>query len=286
VLLQEPATLVSQLQVLKDSLLPAAAMGVMERETNFQFVCQFRQPEYFLPRCFAALFPYGRGCPSDKASRTANVKKHTAHMLCLGGGPSPRRFQQSSKYIFTMYIMEMKRKIGGIAYAAQKSKFDGSPILNDSVPTVGDINKLLIYLNNTNEGTDSDQNINNSEEQHLPNSYEQCEKNSNPRSNEIEMQKLIQRLVPYSQSMQGTAPHIAYERTKLMAMLPSPIMKQSGSCRWFLTMAPSDKYENRTIEVIQDAIIDNSIAAWEQRTLKVRNNILTLGSIDEDELSE
>jgi hypothetical protein len=110
VLLQEPATLVSQLQVLKDSLLPAAAMGVMERETNFQFVCQFRQPEYFLPRCFAALFPYGRGCPSDKASRTTNVKKHTAHMLCLGGGPSPRRFQQSSKYIFTMYIMEKNRK--------------------------------------------------------------------------------------------------------------------------------------------------------------------------------
>jgi hypothetical protein len=73
---------------------------------------------------------------------------------------------------------------------------------------------------------------------------------SEKRSNEHEMQKLKQRLVPYSRSLQGTAPHIAFERTKLMAMIPSPIMKKIGSCRWFLTMAPSDKYENRTIEVI------------------------------------
>ena len=32
-------------------------------------------------------------------------------------------------------------------------------------------------------------------------------------------------------------------------------------------MAPSDKYDNRTIEVIQDAIIDDSESAWEQRAL-------------------
>ena len=56
-----------------------------------------------------------------------------------------------------------------------------------------------------------------------------------------------------------------------MAMIPSPIMKKTGNCRWFLTMAPSDKYENRTIEVIQDAIIDDSITAWEQRALQVRS---------------
>jgi hypothetical protein len=42
-------------------------------------------------------------------------------MLSLGGGPNPRRFQQSSKYIFTMDIMKRKREVGGVAYAAQKS---------------------------------------------------------------------------------------------------------------------------------------------------------------------
>jgi hypothetical protein len=36
-------------------------------------------------------------------------------------------------------------------------------------------------------------------------------------------------------------------------------------------MAPSDEYENRTIEVIQDVIIDNSIPAWEKRNLQVRS---------------
>lgn len=54
-----------------------------------------------------------------------------------------------------------------------------------------------------------------------------------------------------------------------MAMLPSPIMERKENCRWFLTMAPSSKYENRTTEVIQDAITDDSEFEWEQRTLKV-----------------
>ena len=94
-------------------------------------------------------------------------------------------------------------------------------------------------------------------------------------SNEKKMQRLKQRLVPYSQSLSGTALHIAHERTKLMAMIPSPIIKKIGSCRWFLTMAPSDKYENRTIEVIQDAIMDDTITAWEHRTLQVTSTIST-----------
>jgi hypothetical protein len=32
-------------------------------------------------------------------------------MLSLGGGPNPRRFQQSLKHIFTMYVMEMRSKL-------------------------------------------------------------------------------------------------------------------------------------------------------------------------------
>jgi hypothetical protein len=41
-------------------------------------------------------------------------------MLCLGGGPSARRFQQSAGFIFNMYTMEMRRKLGGVAFVAQK----------------------------------------------------------------------------------------------------------------------------------------------------------------------
>jgi hypothetical protein len=55
---------------------------------------------------------------------------------------------------------------------------------------------------------------------------------------------------------------MAYERTKLMATIPSAIIKKIGSRRWFLTMAPSDKYDVRTIEVIQDAIMDGTMTAW------------------------
>lgn len=273
VLLQQPACLVSQLQSLRDSILPTAVHRVMERETNFQFVCQFKEPEYFLPRCFASLFPYGRGCLSDNYSPTTNIRKHTAHMLCLGGGLNPRRFQQSSKYIFTIYIMEMKRKVGGIAYAAQRKKLNSSIVEDVSAPTIGDINSLLLYLNKTHDGTDSENLIERSDEQRPAVDVQHSAISASTKCYEQEMQRLIQRLVPYSQSLQGTAPHIAHERTKLMAMLPSPIMKRNGSCRWFLTMAPSDKYENRTIEVIQDAIIDDSTVAWEQRTLKVTRRI-------------
>jgi hypothetical protein len=77
---------------------------------------------------------------------------------------------------------------------------------------------------------------------------------------------LIQRLVPYSKPLQGSALHIAFERSKLMAMFPSPIKKKNGNCGWFFTMAPPDKYEHRTAEVIQHTIKDDSITAWEQRT--------------------
>ena len=166
----------------------------------------------------------------------------------------------------------MKRKTGGVvAYAAQRKQSSGTPNEDDKLPTVGGVNNLLMYLNNTNDVVSSNHSNNASGGQgDTVMRIVSRESRTSLKPNDMEMQKLIQRLVPYSQALQGSAPHIAFERTKLMAMIPSPIMKKVGSCRWFLTMAPSDKYENRTIEVIQDAIIDNSIPAWEKRTLQVR----------------
>jgi hypothetical protein len=260
-------TIASQLQDLRNTLLPATDQNIMERQSNFEFVCQYKNPEYYLPRCFPTLFPYGRGCPSDRSSSTTNIRKHTIHMLSLGGGPNPRRFQQSLKYVFSIYIMEMKRKNGGIAYAAQKKKNNDKPTENEILPTVGDINNLRQYLDSTNNINVSGKNLTVSQSITSNDGYE---KNiGTPKIDEKEMLKLIHRLVPYSKSLQGTALHIAFERSKLMAMLPSPIMKKSGNCRWFLTMAPSDRYENRTIEVIQDSIVDDSVLSWDQRTNKV-----------------
>jgi hypothetical protein len=105
--LEVPDTVVSHIEDLCKTLIDPAK-GNVERRNNHEFVCQFKNPEFYLSRCFATLYPYGRGCPSDKSSGFMSVAKYTKHMLCLGGGPSPRRFQQSSNFIFTLYNMEMK----------------------------------------------------------------------------------------------------------------------------------------------------------------------------------
>ena len=87
---------------------------------------------------------------------------------------------------------------------------------------------------------------------------------------EKEMQKLIKRLIPYSQSLQGTATHIAYERTKLMTMIPSPIINKLGLWRLYFTVAPADLYESRFFELVQSQITDHSIEFWDIRVHKVR----------------
>ena len=64
-------------------------------------------------------------------------------MLCLGGGPAgPRRFQQSSQFILSVYNSEMKCKIGGVAYIAQKKNLNGSPDNIEQAPSISDINNL------------------------------------------------------------------------------------------------------------------------------------------------
>jgi hypothetical protein len=57
------------------------------------------------------------------------------------------------------------------------------------------------------------------------------------------MQKLVKRLVSYSKSLQVTAPHIAYERSKLIS--------DGGDWRYFFTTAPADLYDNRLYDVVQ-----------------------------------
>lgn len=244
----------------------------MNRNASYEFISHYLQPEYYLSRCFASLFPYGRGCPSDQSIGVISIAKHTAHMLTMGGGPHPRRFQQSSNYIFTTYNMEMKRKMGGVAYIAQRKKIDGTILVEESAPTVGEIIKLISYLEETENTSIDTENINITMTQ---NNFQNIVDNDiNTRNieninNEKEMQKLMQRLIPYAKSLQGTAPHIAHERSKLMAMIPSPIINDHGVWRYFFTTAPADLYENRLYEVIQSPITDDNISSWNLRMEKV-----------------
>jgi hypothetical protein len=263
-LLEVPDTVVSLIEDLCKTLIDPAKSNV-ERRNSYEFVCQFKNPEFYLSRCFATLYPYGRGCPSDKSSGFISVAKYTKQMLCLGGGPSPRRFQQSSNFIFTLYNMEMKRKIGGVAYVAQKRNLDGSDLVPEAPPNIGDINNLLGYLVHTSEISEpNSHNIGSDSVNEVL--------NLNPSGNkydEKEMQKLMRRLIPYSQSLQGSVTHICHERNKLMAMIPSPVINNLGMWRLFFTVAPADMFENRFYEVVQSPIFDNTIESWRLRTEKV-----------------
>ena len=166
-----------------------------------------------------SIFSYGRGCPSDANCTVISMANYIKHMLCLGGGPDPRRFQQNAKFIFTMYTMEMRRKLGGIAYLAQRKQYDEQVI--DESSNIKDINELLSYLDVSHVNGTEGENV-------MVDPFRNGESIS--RVNEIE--KLSKRLIPYSKSLQGSTSQIAYERGKLMAMIPSPIICNYGS--WFI----------------------------------------------------
>ena len=267
VLLEAPATLVTMLEDLRHALVQPSNKP-MTRTTNHEFVCQYKNPEYYFSRCFASLYPYGRGCPSDENCLKISISNYVKYVLCLGGGPSARRFQQNSKFIFTSYTMELKRKIGAVAYLAQRK--DTENITEDVAPKVKDINDLLTYLND--EVVVSDVGIssiiNNNDELLTIDPSIQTEL----RISEIE--KLIKRLVPYSKNLQGSMSHIQYERGKLMAMIPSPIITNNGCWRLFFTNAPSDVYESRFFDIVGSPITDCSVDAWISREAKVSSFVL------------
>ena len=94
------------------------------------------------------------------------------------------------------------------------------------MPNISDINKLLNYL---------EESISSAVDSYgSTNVISDASTNALPfKHDEREMQKLTKRLIPYSQSLQDTATHISYERTKLMAMIPSPIINKLGLWRVF-----------------------------------------------------
>lgn len=259
-MLESPDSLISHFEGLCSALIDPSQLSY-DRSNVHEFVSHFKNPAYYLSRCFASLYPYGRGCPSDKSCGVISTAKYTKHMLCLGGGPFARRFQQSAGFIFNMYTTEMRRKLGGVAFVAQKKNLDGT-ITVDEPPTISDVKNLLSILRESVSNGCENIDVRNVCSAAVTSSIV-------PKFEEREMQKMIKRLIPYSQSLQGTATHISYERAKLMAMIPSPIINKLGCWRLFFTMAPADMYESRFYEIVNGAITDACFLSWNGRIEKV-----------------
>jgi hypothetical protein len=185
----------TQLEELRAMLSPPK---VIQRKNDFEFVNCYTNSSYYFSKCFPILFPYGRGCPSDRDTKLSDMSLHSQKMLKRGGGPNPRRFQQTPNYYFTVYSYLMKQKIGGIATLAQKRNLDGTALPED-LPTVGEINDLLDYLGDT-TSADEVERIQSESKSDGQSTYDMDK-----------IKKLISRLVPYSRHAQGTEMGIRYE---------------------------------------------------------------------------
>jgi hypothetical protein len=67
--------------------------SVLQRPPLEGFASPYRNPEYFLAKCFPVLYPYGRGCPYDRASDIKSFAKHAAPILKRAGAKQGRRYQ-------------------------------------------------------------------------------------------------------------------------------------------------------------------------------------------------
>lgn len=81
ILLESPDSLVSHLKAICSALIDPSQSSY-GRTNVHEFVCQFQSPDYYFPRCFACLYPYGRGCPSDKSCSIISNANYVKHMLC------------------------------------------------------------------------------------------------------------------------------------------------------------------------------------------------------------
>jgi hypothetical protein len=66
------------------------------------------------------LFPYGRGGPSDRKSKSKNsdFAEYAQDSLMYGNISDGRRMQQEPLYIFVAHHRESRKKLGGVAFRA------------------------------------------------------------------------------------------------------------------------------------------------------------------------
>jgi hypothetical protein len=226
-----------------------------------EFAHPYKQPEFFLSRSFPTLFPYGRGCPTDPCTQLSNWGQHSKLMLSRGLPAGLRRFQQEPNYYFAVLAYEMRRKVGGVAYQAQHEEYDHDVHENDV--TVSTMLSLIEYVEEMKGTVETESTVEASTlaaatvgvSSTTPNvstiaaaSPLDPTPHTVPTVSPEQLKRFIARMVPYGNSLKGTALHMAYEARKLRAMIASPIIKQQGSFRWFVTFAPADRYDIRLFE--------------------------------------
>lgn len=147
----------------------------------------------------------------------------------------------------------MKKIVGGVSLRAQNSYMDDHPVETVNLaPSVGEINEVIDFFQQNN--SESIESV--------------LDANTTPEA----IRKLISRLVPYSGCLQGTKTHIMYERAKLLAILPSPLITAENVWRYFITFAPADVYEPRLFDITIDEEIQVPEPTWDHRRRKVKKN--------------
>lgn len=248
-LLSEP-TSASRFEEFKQVL--SKRNGIVDRTGNLHYVNLYSEPEYFFAKCFPTLFPYGRGCPSDKNTEVKSIAAHAKYCLMRGGNPDGRRCQMNPSYVFLMYTLEVRRRIGGVTYKAAKPYKDDVEAAK-AVPTVQDMSDVVEYMNKTDVCT-----MQACVDEYVPPENVVVEEKKSLKEDVGRMMaKMMSELMPYSQSLKGSAMYIMRERTKLMAMLTSPVITTEGTWRWFVTHAPADLYD----PLLYDIAIDESMDA-------------------------
>ena len=135
--------------------------------------------------------------------------------------------------------------------AAKPYKDDHEPA--KSVPTVQEMTDVLEYMKKTDVCT-----MQACVDEYIP--HEKIDKDSQGGSKVEDVGRLMagfmSELMPYSQSLKGSAMYIMRERTKLMAMLPSSVITREGTWRWFVTHAPADLYDPLLYDIAIDEDMD------------------------------
>ena len=169
-------------------------------------IVQRHEAPDFDAMAFPVLYPFGFGHVPGKSIDV----KYVEHRICSGG--YYRRFQQTSNYLYTHYAFEMKRTVGGISVlAASKSNESGGM-------TAQDARDFLAFLR------DEDG------QEHLP-----AEKMARIR-------RFMRLVAPYAQRLPGTKVVMDQEKNKMRSIINSPVTREDGHWRWFVTHAQSDLF--------------------------------------------
>ena len=203
---------------------PATALNtpVFRRSLLGANIVQRHEAPDFDAMAFPVLYPYGFG---HVPGMSIDVN-YVCHRIC--SGLYYRRFQQTPNYLYTHYSFEMKRTVGGISVLAA-NKTSGSDAM-----TTQDARDLLSFLRDE-DGL-----------QPLP-----VEKMARIR-------RIMRMVAPFAQKLPGTKVVMDQEKNKMRSLVNSPVTREAGHWRWFVTHAQSDLFSPLLYDniVTSTALID------------------------------